>query len=465
MTATRQLPKALASSWRLAEDAPNDIRLSEVVSALSYALDITEGQVEGHAVRSCLIGMRLAAALELPATELSSLFYALLLKDLGCSSNAARISALFGADDQAVKQDFKTTEWTGLSEGLRYALRNVAPEAGPLERARRLLELGKGGGTKKLIEIRCERGAQIAQYIGFSEATSEAIRALDEHWDGKGHPLGLKGEQIPVLGRILGLSQTVEVFFTAYGPEPACQMALARRGSWFDPVLVDAFLELQRASDFWETLADLRVREHVSDLEPVELVVLSDEARLDRMAEAFAQVIDAKSPWTFRHSDRVAKYAVGTATVLGFSTAELRDMRRAALLHDIGKLGISSRILDKPGKLSEAEVKEIRRHPDYTQRILERVSAFRSLAAVASAHHERLDGRGYHLGLSAEQLSVAARVLAVADQFEALSAKRPYREQLSREQVFAILTESVGAGICGDSFEALKSFAAYLPDL
>ncbi len=466
MTTLSENSSARASLLDAETTATQEIKLSEVVSALSYALDITEGQPEGHAVRSCLIGMRVAEALKLPAPELSSLFYALLLKDLGCSSNSAKISALFAADDRAVKCDYKTTEWTHPAEGLKHALRNVSPEGGPLKRARNLLKVGLNeGGAKKLIEIRCERGAQIAQHIGFSEETGEAIRALDEHWDGKGHPLGLRGEEIPLLGRILGLSQTVEVFFSAYGREAAAEVALSRQGTWFDPKLVAVFLDLQRAPDFWETLADPNFRERALALEPSDRVVLSDDARLDRVAEAFAQVIDAKSPWTYKHSERVAKYAVGTATVLGFSTHELRDLKRAALLHDIGKLGISNLILDKPGKLSEAEFAEVRKHPDYTRRILEQISSFRTLAEVAGSHHERLDGRGYPRGLQAEQLSLAAKVLAVADQFEALSAERPYREKLTHLQVFDILKANVGTGICGDCLGALETFAGYLPNL
>jgi HD-GYP domain-containing protein (c-di-GMP phosphodiesterase class II) len=450
-----------------ARDAAPDVKLSEVVSALSYALDITEGQPEGHAVRSCLIGMRLAGHLGLSPEQRSALFYALLMKDLGCSSNAARISALFGADDQALKRDFKTTDWARPAETLRYALRNAAPGAGPLVRVRKLLELraDEGGGTRGLIAIRCERGAQIAGHIGFSQATSEAIRALDEHWDGGGHPLGLAGEEIPLLARVLCLAQTLEVFFSAYGPEAARAVAAERRGRWFDPALVDAFLDVQAAPAFWEGLAGEALEQEVRALEPQGEVLLSDEVRLERVAEAFAQVIDAKSPWTYRHSDRVAKLAVGTAVVLGFSRTELRDLRRAALLHDIGKLGVSNRILDKPGRLTDAEFAEIRRHPEYTRRILARVAPFRGVAEVAGAHHERLDGRGYPQGLRADALPPAARVLAVADQFEALSSARPYRELLSRDAVFEILDKGVGTAIDGDCLDALKTFAGYMPEL
>ena len=184
-----------------------------MISALSYALDITEGQPPGHAIRSCVIGMRLADELGLPDGERSSLFYALLLKDAGCSSNAAKICKLFRADDLRLKQGVKTVDWTRFSENLIWAVRNAAPEGSPLARAATLVRLGLQQGTpKEIFETRCERGADIARELGFSEPTAAAIRTLDEHWDGRGQPQGISGAEIPLLGRILCLAQTVEVF-------------------------------------------------------------------------------------------------------------------------------------------------------------------------------------------------------------------------------------------------------------
>jgi HD-GYP domain-containing protein (c-di-GMP phosphodiesterase class II) len=438
---------------------PGEIRLSEVISAFSYALDITEGQPEGHAIKSCLLGMRLAHEIGLPADQRSALFYALLLKDAGCSSNAARVCSLFRADDRAVKRDLKTTDWSSLSQSYLYLARNVAPQGSPIERALRVVAVGLQGpsGAKQLVETRCDRGAQIARMLDLPEATADAIRSLDEHWDGRGQPIGLKGETIPLLGRIVGLAQTVEVFFTAYGVDAACEMAQERRGRWFDPDLVDALQAIRSDRTFWDRLSEEDAQAHVAALEPQERVLRADEGRLDRVAEAFARVIDAKSPWTYRHSEGVAEIAVGIGTLLGFSPGELRDLRRAALVHDIGKLGISNLILDRPGALTEEERAEIRRHPVLTQRILARMACFRDLADWASAHHERLDGRGYHRGLTGEELSIGSRVLVVADLCDALSAERPYRGPLPLDQVLEIMRRDVGTGICPDCFEALES--------
>ncbi|HEX7243045.1 MAG TPA: HD domain-containing phosphohydrolase, partial [Longimicrobiaceae bacterium] len=182
---------------------------------------------------------------------------------------------------------------------------------------------------------------------------------------------------------------------------------------------------------------------------------------LDRVAEAFARVIDAKSPYTFRHSEGVAAIALGMAGELGIAGGALRDLRRAALLHDVGKLGVSNRILDKPARLTDQEMAQVRLHPAYTQRILERVECFRGIAGVAASHHERMDGRGYHRGLPAGELPLAARLLAVADVYEAISAERPYSAALPREEVLAIMSRDVGAGTCPVCFDALR---AWLPD-
>ena len=427
-----------------------DIRLSEVISALSYALDVTEGQPMGHAVRSCAIGMRIGEEIGLDAPQRSSLFYALLLKDAGCSSNAAKLSALFGADDFQLKRDRKLTNHLRPFDALRYTLRHA--------RTRRLAAIARSGaeGARAMTELRCDRGAEIARMIELTEATAEAIRTLDEHWDGHGYPYNLAGEQIPLLGRIVCLAQTAEVFFAAAGPRAVFDVAAERRGSWFDPALVDALRSTRRDGEFWSSLGGHEPHRVIGAFEPEDRVQHADGERLDRIAEAFALIIDAKSPYTGRHSEGVARIAVSIADVLGYGPRALRDLRRAALLHDIGKLGVSNLILDKPGKLDDDEWAQMRRHPELTVRILERVGAFRDLAATAGAHHERLDGRGYHLGLRAEQLNREARILAVADVCEALSADRPYRDAMDPEQVRSIMRGDVGTAFCPEALGALE---------
>ena len=440
------------------------LRLSEVVSAMTYALDITEGQPEGHALRTCVIGMRIGQVLGLDTQGLSDLYYALLLKDLGCSSNAAKIHHLFGADDHRIKRAFKTVNLDKLHEGTRFVLGN-AGSAAPLQRRLKHVvdvSLGRGGGHTGLMQVRCERGADIARQMAFTEETAAAIRALDEHWDGKGHPYGVSGEDIPLLGRILCLAQTAEIFFRVDGPEAARRAARERVGTWFDPNVVAAFETAQRREGFWSALLDEGLEGRVVALEPTERRLKASDEQLDRVAEAFARVIDAKSPWTYKHSERVRRFALGAAAQLTdaapISAAGQRRLSRAALLHDIGKLGVPNTVLDKKGRLTNEEFAAIRKHPAYSEQILSKVEPFRELAPLVGGHHERMDGRGYHRAVPATSLEFEVRLLAVADQFEALTSARPYRAGLSAEVALEILHKDVGDGVDPNALGALERF-------
>jgi putative nucleotidyltransferase with HDIG domain len=441
------------------------LKLSSILSGLSCALDLTEGHPRGHASRSCLIGMRVATVLGLPPGDRAHLFYALLLKDAGCSSNSARVFQLFGGDDQKAKRGVWMRDWRKLREQLAYVLDYVEPD-GPIgERLRRLIVLAAKGPSarRSLFEIRCDRGAEIARTLGFSEGTAEAIRAMDEHWDGGGYPMGLKRQDIPVLARIIGLAQVVEIFASDSGADRAASIVKQRRGSWFDPEIADAFLSVAKDASLWDACGSPALDDTVAAAEPEGQQVAADETRLDDIASAFAWVIDAKSPYTYQHSNRVAEFAVEIGRELGLDQMDIVRIRRAGLLHDIGKLSVPNRVLDKPGKLTPREWEVVKLHPYYTYQILERVPVFGELAFDASAHHERLDGRGYYRNLPATQLSKAARILAAADQLDALAAERPYRGKLPRERVISIMKEEAGTGLCPDCVAASVTVLERMP--
>lgn len=435
-----------------------EIQLSEIVSAFSLALDLTQGYPQGHCMRTALIGMRLAQELRLPPADRSALFYALLLKDLGCSSNAAKIAYLFAADDQAVKYATRLIDWTKPAENLKHCWRCCAPSGSLLDRVARFWALLKGGPQvgREISQIRCERGADIARRLQLPEATARAIYELDEHWNGQGTPRGLNREEISLPARICCLAQTAEVYFSQYGLKSAMDVARGRRGTWFDPALVDALLAVEPDLAFWSLLHSETLVNEVMRWEPQESVLLADEDCLDRVAESFALVVDAKSPWTYQHSTRVATIVLGVARQIGCTQEFERDLHRAALLHDLGKLGVSNTILDKPGKPTPEEFAQIRKHPEYTAAILDQVGAFRVLARIAAGHHERLDGRGYHQGLRGEQIDQATRMLTVADIYEALSAQRPYRDAMDWDTIREIMRKDAGTGVDPDCLRALE---------
>ena len=455
-----------AGAISLSDPSEGDVRLSEVVSALSYALDITEGQPMGHAVRTTLIGMQIARQLGLSEEQRSALYYGLLLKDLGCSSNAARLATLFGSDDRLLKHAFKLTDWTATKDAARYAFKHSLPGKGRIAKAWHALMLGvrEQGSTREMIATRCERGADIARLLRLPHGSPEAIHSLDEHWDGSGMPLGLCGSAIPLLGRIVCLAQTVEVFANTFDVPTAFEMARARRGRWFDPTLVDAMASFEFDSAFWGGLHSSATLTLVGAIEPEDRVIRCDDIQLDAVSEAFARVIDAKSPYTSRHSVNVSSIAVDVGRAMGVVGDELHTLRRAALLHDIGKLGVSNRVLDKPAALDTDEWLSMRKHTGYTLEILKRVARFRQFAATAAAHHERLDGRGYHLGLRGDQLGTLARIIAVADVTEATSADRPYRAGMPVDEVKRLLKILVVQGqLCPTTVEALESTFVGLP--
>ncbi len=450
------------STFKIDPVASHQVSMSEIVGALSYSLDITEGQPEGHAIRSCMIGMRIGREVGLTDHELSSLYYALLLKDLGCSSNAAKVCYLFGADERTIKHGFKFTDWQSTLKSLPYIIRNVAPDAPLHERFAKFMAIAVKGtkASKDLVRIRCERGALIARDLDLPEDAVQAIRNLDEHWNGKGHPDGIRKHQIPRLARILSVAQTSEVFVTRYGLAAALQIVRERSGTWFDPDLVKAFVSIAKDTEFWLSVMTPDPRKYLASLEPKDLVITGDDALLDQVCKAFGLVIDAKSPWTACHSQGVSEVAVGIGREMGLPEFDLSRLRRAGLLHDIGKLGVSNTILDKPGKLTDDEFIALKRHPEYTHRILSRSVCFASFTDLAANHHEKLDGSGYHRGLDKSGLTIPDRILAVADMYEALAAKRPYRKDMSDGQVFDILDMNAGTKICAESVTALRAFLA-----
>ncbi len=440
---------------------PEIVPLTDVLAALSFALDLTEGQPMGHSLRTNLISMELGARLDLPLQVRRDLYYAALLKDAGCSSNAAAVFEMFGSNDIEAKRARMTTDWSNDVRAALYAFEHAAPGASWFERAKRVATLARMGprAAARLVQVRCDRGAEIVLQLGFGQGAANGVRGLEEHWDGHGHPQGLKGEQISIVARVLGLAQILEVFNAEGGPYAALALVRRRAGKWFDPTIVEACRGLEPMLARWASLGTHELRDEVSMAEPGQASLLAGAATLRRVAHVFAGIVDAKSPFTGAHSQRVAEITVAVAGQLGWSHDRVEEARSAALLHDIGKLSVPNSILDKPGALEPGEWEIMRMHALYTERILEHVQGFEWLAFASAAHHERMDGSGYCRGLDGDMLPELSRVLAVADVYDALSAERPYRAALSPPEVFSIMDRDGARGYCPKCYDALQCVA------
>ena len=443
---------------------PGALQLSELIGALSYALDITEGQPPGHCVRCCWIGTHIGRRIGLPEDQLWELYYTLLLKDLGCSSNAARICALYLTDDRDFKRDFKTVG-DSLPQVLSFVLRHTGLKAGLAERFRSVMTILRDGRelSRELVATRCQRGAEIARLLRFPEGVAAGVYSLDEQFNGQGKPDRLAGDGIPVYSRIALLAQVVDVFHTAAGRAAALREVRGRAGSWFDPALVAAFEGVAEDASFWTMLAAPDIDRAVFALEPAGREVALDDDYLDDIASAFGQVVDAKSPYTSGHSGRVALYTDMIAEALGLPEQRRRWLRRGALLHDVGKLGVSNSVLDKAGSLDRDEWAAVREHAAYTETILGRIAAFGELAAIAGAHHERLDGTGYPRGLAGQAISLETRIITTADIFDAITAERPYRGAIPIPQALDMMAKTVGSALDPVCFAALQDALARVP--
>jgi putative nucleotidyltransferase with HDIG domain len=439
--------------------------MSEIISALSFALDLTEGTVPGHAIRSCLYGMRIAEELGLSGTERTSLYYALLLKDIGCSSNAARISEIVGSDDGTIKHDDKSLNWTRPSlEAISTLWQRALPYASPIDRARRVLRIGVDHQrrSRTMVELSCDRSANIARKIGLSQATEEAIRLLDEHWDGSGYPERRRGQSIPLFTRIMAIAQHIDIFASEQSLPIAIEELEARSGKWFDPALVSLVCDLYARGALQEAVGAFDHHARVREIRPDSGDDLEADD-IDKICEAFADVVDAKSSFTYTHSVSVTRVAVGIAGELGFNEERCRLIRRASLLHDLGKLSVPHAILYKRGKLSSDEWEMVKGHAKLSEQILERISHFDVIAKIAGQHHERLDGSGYPHGLGADELSLDVRVVTMADVYCALAETRPYRPKIALDQVVAILRKNVPHKLDSDCFDALLRYLQSAP--
>lgn len=420
------------------------VRLAEVLATLSLATDLGMGQPMGHALRTCLLAVGLGEQLGLGADQLAEVYYLALLRRIGCTGDAHELAGLFGDDVAAHARSFEldfARPLEVLVDLLRYAGRGETAwgRARVIGAALRTGPRAVGG----FFRASCEVAQGLAAQLGLGAAIGSALGQVFERWDGRGFPSGLRGEAIALAVRVVQVAEDAEVYHRVGGPAGAVAAIRRRAAASHDPAIAATFAAA--AGELFGRLESGPLWEAVLAAEPGERPVVSGE-RLDAALTVMAEFADLKSPYLSGHSVGVAELAAGAARRAGLPEADVLALRRAGLVHDLGRVGVPTGIWEKPGPLLEGEWERVRLHPYYTERVLARSAALAPLGALASLHHERLDGSGYHRGVGAGALSPSARILAAADVYQALIEPRGHRPALARPAAAAELRRAVGAG-------------------
>jgi len=439
--------------------AGDGVRLAEMVAALSLATDLGLGQPQQHIIRQTLIAMRMAELEGLSDDERSAIFYVSLLAWVGCVADAHEMGKWFG-DDMTVRADSYLVDMTGLPM-MRFMIGHIASGSSPI---RRLTMIGRflAGGSKEVAQsmaAHCETSGDLSLRLGLGPEVRDPLQQAFERWDGKGSPAKLVGAEIARIMRIVHVANDAEALHRIGGVDAVVEMLRSRRGTEFDPDIVDRFCahagELLASIDEldgWETL--------IGGHGALGRELTGEE--LDQALEAFADYADVKSPFTLGHSRGVAQLAAAAAATVGLPSDDVVLVRRAALVHDVGAIGVSAGILDKAGRLTETERERIRTHPYLTARTFSKPPALAAIGQLAAMHHERMDGSGYPSGLTAAGLPMTARVIAAADVYHALLEPRPHRAAWTPDGAHQVLAAEVTAGrLDGDVVQAVLGAAGH----
>jgi HD-GYP domain-containing protein (c-di-GMP phosphodiesterase class II) len=415
------------------------LRLAELLASVSLATDLGTGQPMGHALRTCAIAVALAEAMGCAPDELRTVHQFAMLRFLGCTADAAETAAAFGGDDLAVNAAMAPALMGSSREVMGQFVRSVAPGQPRVRRVRLVAKgLADPRGMERSLSTHCEVGAMLAERAGLERPVVDALAHAYERWDGKGFPARLRGDAIPLAVRVVVVARDADL--AAMLGHDRDEWMAGRRGRAYDPAVVDAFGEVggsvisELEGDEWEAALAR---------EPDPVVMVPPEM-VDGVLTALADATDLKSPWLRGHSRRVASLAEAAGRHAGLDAVACYGLRRAGLVHDVGRVAVQNGIWDKPGPLSTSEWERVRLHPYYTERILARCGPLASLVGPASSHHERLGGSGYHRSLSGDALGRDDRILAAADVYAALTADRPHRSAHTDDEAARMLEGEAG---------------------
>jgi HD-GYP domain-containing protein (c-di-GMP phosphodiesterase class II) len=430
-----------------------EVRLAELMAALSLVVDLGLGQPTEHVLRQTLIAIRLADALGLPEEDRAAVYYVALLAWVGCVSDSHALANWFG-DDLAWRA--ASYEIDSADPGAVAFLASKAAAVNPP------LARHDAGDTSKLrgstVE-HCVVTKDFAERVGLGPEVGTPLVQLFERWDGRGRPNRLAGEAIAVPARIVQFADVVVPFHRGGGIEAAVAMAQQRRGTQFDPELVDLFCT--QAEDILVAIQETNSWNLVLAAEPGHQVRLTDQD-LDGALEGIADFTDLKSPYTLGHARAVASLAEQAGVILQLPTEEVVLLRRAGLVEDAGRIGVSNSIWDKPGPLSASEMERVRLHAYYVERMFQRPVTLARIGSLAAQHHERIDGSGYPRGLTGSSLSLPCRILAAADVYCALVEARPHRSAFPPDKATKELNAEVERGrLDGDAVNVVLKAAGH----
>jgi HD-GYP domain-containing protein (c-di-GMP phosphodiesterase class II) len=425
--------------------ARTKVRLAELVATLSLGTDLGMAQPMEHVLRQSLIALRLAERLGLDEADRVVVYYVGLLAWVGCHVDAYEQAKWFG-DDTVFKGASRQVDMGRPLAAGAFVLGQLGSRRPIIQRARTgIAFLGDGRrAVQDMVENHWIATNELAAGLELGDEVRDSLYQTFERWDGKGAPAQARGAQIRVAARLVNLADVVEVFHRAGGTEAAMAVARERSGSQFDPDLVDLFCA--EAPALFAELDAVTSWDAVIAAEPALALVLSEE-QLDASLTAIADFVDVKSPWTIGHSRGVAELAAEAGRRLGLSDEDVVLVRRAGLVHDLGRLGVPNSIWDKRGPLTAPELERVRLHPYLTERMLASSAGLAPLGAIAVQHHERLDGSGYPRGLRGDAMTLLGKVLAVSDAYHAMTEPRPHRPALAAQQAATELRTGVGRSL------------------
>jgi HD-GYP domain-containing protein (c-di-GMP phosphodiesterase class II) len=401
------------------------------------------GQPAQYGLRSCLLSVRLGDALGLSEMDLADVYYLALLRFAGCTADSPLAAAAFG-DEQAVRSWFARVDYNSPTEVLAALIHHLGEGDPPLRRTHLVANaLRHMPGMMATSVSHCEVAQSLATRLGLGSRLQPALGQLYERWDGRGTPNGLTGEAIALPMRIVHLIQDAESFYRFGGVEAAVGIVRKRSAAAYDPLIAGRFCQV--AERLFAEIEQESAWDAALACEPGSQPYLSGKT-FDTALRAMADFVDLKSPYTGNHSSGVAALAAAAARGFGLPQAEVTAVWQAGLLHDLGRVGVSSAIWEKGGRLSDDEWERVRLHPYFTERVLCRSAVLAGPGALAALHHERLDGSGYHRGLPASMLGPAGRILAAADVYHAMTEPRPHRPAYTAEQAAQELEREVRAG-------------------